>query len=70
MSVFVGEGHNRRFEKKMLKGLKAFKSDYRKSKVFLIYMGSETMTIDDITVLPMESALKQLPKILYSASII
>ncbi len=47
-----------------LKGLKAFLKEYPKAQTFLIYGGSRPMREGDIEIVPMEAAMKQLPKFL------
>lgn len=52
-----------------LKGLKAFKEDYPEAKLFLISGGTLREYHDDIQVIPIEIALKELMKILGGISI-
>lgn len=47
-----------------LKGLKAFRADYPMSRAILIYGGRRELNEAGIRVLPVESALKQLPELL------
>lgn len=46
------------------KGLKAFKEDYPTSKTYLLYGGSERFIFQDIEVIPLAEALKNLSSIL------
>ena len=48
----------------MLRGLKSFLKDYPMAKAYLIYGGERVMRDGDIEILPLESALRSLPKIL------
>ncbi len=48
----------------MLKGLKAFQRDYRGAKLYLLYGGERYLREHDIEVLPIQTALKELPAIL------
>lgn len=48
----------------MLKGLKAFRKDYPSAKLYFIYGGERYQREDDITILPIRDALKELSKIL------
>lgn len=47
-----------------LKGLRAFLEDYPEAKAYLIYGGADKLYLNDITVLPMEEALRTLPELL------
>jgi uncharacterized protein len=47
-----------------LKGLKAFGEDYPEAKLSLVYLGKRKEYYGNITVLPFEDALKELPAIL------
>lgn len=49
---------------KDLYGLKAFKEDYPEAECYLIYGGSLKQYIGDITLIPIEEALKNLPALL------
>jgi predicted AAA+ superfamily ATPase len=49
---------------KSLKSLKMFKTDYPEAKLHLIYMGNRREYQGNITILPMEEALIELPKLL------
>ena len=51
-------------DKKDLKGLKTFKSDYPVAKLYLIYNGDKKLYFEDIEVLPINWALKNLLNIL------
>lgn len=48
----------------MLKGLRAFRKDYPKAKTYFIYGGERRLREGDIEILPIKSALKELPTIL------
>jgi len=48
-----------RFDRKDLRGLKAFKSDYPSARCILLYGGTEKLYMDDIEVLPIEHLLKE-----------
>ncbi len=50
--------------KKDLRGLKEFKRDYPPARCFLFYGGSTPLYMDDITVLPLEQALRGLKQLL------
>jgi len=54
----------RRVDKKMLRGLKAFKKDYPEAKLYLVYMGFEKLFVDDIHIIPIAELLKSLSLIL------
>jgi len=70
--VLYGNGGIKAFEVKrtgkvkesMLSGLKSFLNDYPMAKAYLIYGGFRRMSFGKIDVLPIESALKELPSIL------
>jgi uncharacterized protein len=49
---------------KSLRGLKEFKKDYPPARCYLFYGGSTPLHMDDITVLPLDHALRDLDKIL------
>ena len=53
-----------RITAKDLKGLKTFACDYPEAKLFLLYGGSRPEYVDNISMLPVGNALKQLPAIL------
>lgn len=53
-------------DKKSLRGLKKFQSDYPDAKLHLLYGGNHYEYHDSITVHPFEQALKKLPEILAS----
>ena len=44
----------------MLAGLKAFLKDYPSAKAFFIYSGKKNLYMDDIKVIPIESAIRNL----------
>lgn len=48
----------------MLKGLKAFLKDYPSAKAYFIYGGERYLREDEIEIIPIKDALKELPKIL------
>jgi predicted AAA+ superfamily ATPase len=48
-----------RFDRKDLRGLKAFKSDYPSARCILLYGGTEKLYMDDIEILPIEHLLKE-----------
>ena len=52
-----------------LHGLKLFKAEYPIAKLFIFYGGKEPIYRDDITILPLESTLKELSSFLRSHSI-
>lgn len=56
--------HSQRITPRMLSGLKEFKEDYPMAKCYLLYMGHETLHLDNITVYPMDWALMNLPQLL------
>ena len=58
--------HSKRVKPTMLRGLKAFKEDYPEAKLYLINLGDRKEYHGDITVVPMEECLKELPNILQS----
>jgi uncharacterized protein len=49
---------------KNLRGLKEFKKDYPPAKCYLFYGGSTTLYMDNITVLPLEEALRNMDQLL------
>lgn len=49
---------------KSLRGLKEFKKDYHPARCYLFYGGSTPLYTDDITVLPIEQALRNLEQLL------
>lgn len=51
---------------KDLKALKSFGEDYPEAKLYFLYCGNLKLQIDNITCLPFEMALKELPQILAS----
>ncbi len=51
------------------KGLKAFKQDFPEAELFLIYGGEQRLYFNEVKVLPMVEALKQLPEILGAENI-
>jgi predicted AAA+ superfamily ATPase len=53
-----------RVDSRELKGLKAFGEDYPEAKLTLVYLGKQKEYHGNITVLPLEDALKELPVIL------
>ena len=53
-----------RISKKDLNGLKSFASNYPKAKLYMLYGGSRQEYTDNISILPAEKALKELPIIL------
>ncbi len=53
-----------RISNSMLKGLKAFLKDYPMAKAYFIYGGERYIREGDIEILPINDALKELPKIL------
>ena len=57
---------SRTVTKNDLKALKAFKEDFPEVTLYLIYGGERRYYFDEIEVLPMTEALKQLPQILTS----
>jgi predicted AAA+ superfamily ATPase len=48
----------------MLKGLKAFLKDYPSAKAYFIYGGNRRLHENDIEIIPVKDALKELPQIL------
>jgi len=48
----------------MMKGLRAFQKDYPEAKTYFIYGGERQLRDGDIAILPIEDALKDLPRIL------
>ena len=55
--------HTQHITPRMLNGLKEFKVDYPIAKCYLLYLGTETLYFENVTVYPMEWALKHLVKI-------
>ena len=53
-----------RISKKDLKGLKSFANDYPEAKLYMLYGGSRQEYVDNISILPVEKALKELPTML------
>ncbi|MDL1967052.1 MAG: ATP-binding protein [Deltaproteobacteria bacterium] len=53
-----------RIAKKDLNGLKSFANDYPEAKLYMLYGGSRPEYVDNISILPVEKALKELPSIL------
>lgn len=49
---------------KSLKGLQAFKEEYPEAKLSIIYLGNHKEYHGDITAIPLEQALKELPELL------
>lgn len=58
----------RRYDSQDFKGLKSFAKDYPMAKLFLLYGGDDEFYEDNITVLPVTKALKNLYEILISPS--
>ena len=56
--------HSGTITSKSLKGLRAFKEDYPEAKLFIIFLGKQTEYHGDITAVPCEQVLTDLPKIL------
>lgn len=53
-----------RISKKDLNGLKSFANDYPEAKLYMLYGGSRQEYVDNISILPVEKGLKELPSIL------
>lgn len=53
-----------RFSTKDLRGLKLFSSDYPEAKLYFLYGGSREQYENNVTIIPIEKALKILPAIL------
>ena len=53
-----------RISKKDLKGLKSFANDYPEAKLYMLYGCSRQKYVDNISILPVEKALKELPTML------
>ena len=51
-------------DSKDLKGLRLFGSDYPEAKLFLFYGGKNRRYIDNILIIPIEEALRELPQLL------
>lgn len=49
---------------KSLKGLQAFKEEYPQAKLYIIFLGKHKEYHGDITAIPLEQALKELPELL------
>lgn len=57
--------HAQTITPKMLHGLREFKKDYPPAELFIIYMGQDILQLaHQVTALPIEIALKQLPQLL------
>lgn len=57
--------HTKNITQKMLNGLLKFKEDYPIAKLYVLYMGDETLYLkDDIVALPFVAALEKLPELL------
>lgn len=56
-----------RISKKDLNGLKSFANDYPEAKLYMLYGGSRQEYADNISILPVEKALKELPTILQNS---
>lgn len=54
----------RRIADQDLRGLRSFLRDYPMARAYLIYGGTEPQYFDQITVLPMEQCLRELPELL------
>ncbi len=55
-----------RFDRKDLKGLKAFKSDYPSARCILLYGGKENLYYDDLEIIPMEKIIRNPQQLLPS----
>lgn len=55
-----------RFDRKDLKGLKAFKSDYPSARCILLYGGKENLYYDDLEIIPMEQVIRNPQQLLSS----
>ena len=53
-----------RFDRKDLRGLVAFKSDYPTARCILLYGGTETLFVGDVEILPLESLLRNPQRLL------
>ena len=51
-------------DSKDLKGLRLFGSDYPEAKLFFFYGGKDRRYIDNISIIPIEEALRELPQLL------
>jgi len=61
--------HAKTITNKMLMGLRHFKKDYPMAKCFILYMGNETLYLqDNITAMPFSEAVVKLDKILQGVS--
>ncbi len=49
---------------KLLKGLKDFKEDYPEAKLYILHLGKHKEYYGDISAIPIEDALKELPKLI------
>ena len=56
-----------RISKNDLNGLKSFANDYPEAKLYMLYGGSRQEYVDNISILPVEKALKELPTILQNS---
>lgn len=53
-----------RVDVRELRGLKLFKSDYPEATTYFIYRGTHRQYFDDITAIPFEEALRDLPRLI------
>ena len=56
-----------RISKKDLNGLRLFANDYPEAKLYMLYGGSRQEYVNNISILPVEKALKELPAILQNS---
>lgn len=56
-----------RISKKDLNGLRLFANDYPEAKLYMLYGGSRQEYVNNISILPVEKALKKLPAILQNS---
>jgi len=56
-----------RISKKNLNGLRLFANDYPDAKLYMLYGGSRQEYVNNISILPVEKALKELPAILQNS---
>jgi len=56
-----------RISKKNLNGLRLFANDYPEAKLYMLYGGSRQEYVNNISILPVEKALKELPAILQNS---
>ena len=56
-----------RISKKDLNGLRLFANDYPEAKLYMLYGGSRHEYVNNISILPVEKALKELPAILQNS---